>query len=420
MELTPEIKRWLENDFKNWLESNYGVTLSIVIDGKTVMLEFEYNGRKNVYDFKDDDQTELTYAIENVGIGIENDENIKHFFKIDESQYLTFVDTVEDLEIKRDKYQFYLNRDKDKSVNIKISSNINFTILFIVIKNQGYLEFDFNAADNEFETQGDFLSLFKANILEMTFNNKVDDSLAVHICLSCLFEINALLDEYIIPVGINLVKFNELDLNKTISYEIDPSHPTVPKALLKYDLEPLVYYFAAHWNYDLRYQYLDFYHVIEFYFEKIVIERTLLLINEKLKDPQLFYDDKVREDFAKLIKKEYVRDKKATDYDEIVQLSKSIEKYIKSVNFTEFIEHTKVLPELRELALKSVNLSDRKVMEIQSRIYSLRNSIAHSKSDEKNRIKPNSIVLESLDDDLDIICDISEYLLRSFASNYEL
>ena len=246
--------------------------------------------------------------------------------------------------------------------------------------------------------------------------------------MSLIFELNQILKINLIPFGVENKKLEDLEIRQydiriDKTEKISEIKSSMDYFLYKYSLEPLIYYFAAYQNTDFRFRYLDFYHVIEYFFDNILVQRTLNIIQEELKNPSNFYEDASRLKFAISIKNELIS-KERYEFKEESILTKVLEKYLGSTEFQKVKSSLKILREIKkdDKNLAEITLSkpiNELAKLLPTRIYRIRNAIAHSKTDFDWKIKPNSKEVLLLSDDIEILSNISKFLIKSFGETFK-
>jgi len=412
------IKKWFSESLKKWLE-RYHLDIEIVSSSWNDFRIAILNDKgKKEFDIKTYDLEELLLSInEKRYIDIDNSYSIKSIFRISNEIYTTFFSSSDPEKVLSFNRMNFRIREGEYFVELNISNSVTFTHLIILVEQNAHPRLN----EEILEDAKTFTELFQAGYIDFSikgFETKSNLNLITEIILSSFFYLNEICDFSLIPIGLGIsVKENLQYLCDDIIFEqMDTTKPET-YYLRSYNVEALLYFLSAERNQDIRFKYLGFYHVLEFYYDTIVLERVSNILKNEIKNPVIFHDESKIHEISEKLKNEIFVSKK--EFIENSSLTKILEIIKEENHFRDYSSEKKILSKLTD-KLPQLTIDDFNAEEIASRIYNIRNGIVHSKKEFDFKLIPNSNYLDLLDNDVFLIKKIASWLIKRFDKNFEI
>ncbi len=242
--------------------------------------------------------------------------------------------------------------------------------------------------------------IISVEILREELIDKIDVETIVR---STLFNLSSL-QNYNYKLVSNFNEIIEESTPRTIRFRrknIDVPH-------LKYSNDLVEYYIEGNSARIPKIQYLSFYNVLEYEFDKMFYDEQCVAIQNITTDPKFNHSN--LNSYKKIIK---IFDSK-NKFSERELLAKLIKKYIEVEDFKEFLEANSFYLNNAAYKIKktkfSLEDSDDKIREkIRDRIYGIRNALVHSKESNEEKYLPQEI--KNIIPELDLIKYLAEQII---------
>lgn len=440
-----KVKEWIENSFSKWLKDNSNIE-NINIEVNDELITVDLDGREfNISQSEIDEIVTVMDDVNNIGnpknIRLDN-EYIRDIFNYDNDSVLVpIVSNEKEIAFDNNKNNISLVYSKDGRVfKSSIESGVSWRVIYILLTAKyNKISVKSDNIDEELELLGIFneFSYLIVRYENATLNSEEKSNLVLNV-VYCFNNINSKL---LLPLGIcssNNLSFFSISSGDE---EVVGTNSEVRIPFNKYDSEALIYYLIAQIHDDFRFVYLDLYHVLEYYFDRVSLASIRKIIKHGLEEPSIYFNDDKIQELAKKVKDIIIVDK--GNYKETQSLSLlldilGINNILNSIGDNNEEKVELVLPklkdndkeELKEIRIeyfrnnKKYNLnktecSEEKVLErLRNRIYAIRNSIAHSKEEFQWRLKPSSKEIDLLKGkDLDLIRYCSSEIIKQFKNS---
>jgi hypothetical protein len=414
-----KIKGWVNEDLKDWLKINYKIDLQNIKYSDNIEISFTlyFNGFKREITFDEEDLKEVEIGFEEVKEL--NIRNISQIYSISKKVCIALIDSAEKINFEKNKYNFISSTDK--KIEAIFSSNPKLSFLPKLISSGYNLNFD---KDLFLDTTGsnDFLSFFRLYYLECSYNEEFNSEELTQQILSMFFSIGIYLEVNFFPLGISILEDSEINsYQKNIYVEESGEFKKIDLSLINLNLDALIYYFSALKNNDFRFKFLEFYHVLEYYFEEISLINIRSRILDAIKNPIYIREKEKLVELTKNIKNE-ISNKMDSDYREPSMLKKIIEIYMGSNEFLALKSNKFILDKIdlgynhrKQPSVNKLCFENCKLEEISTRIYTIRNAIAHSKEEGNWNLQINSSEIDMMKKDIILMEDICKFLIIHFS-----
>lgn len=433
---------WLNACLGKWLKENSAIeNVSAIESDNCITLELD----DKHFEISQSEIDEISTVKEDINkIGVKNikveNEFIENIFIYDnDSIIIPIVSNNNELNLDRNKTQISLISGKEsKSFECCIETGLSWRVIYILLISKfSYLTIN----TNDIESKLELLDIFNQfSYLVINYENiEINNEKKCNISLNAIYYFNDINNTLLMPIGIcssnSLTFFNIINTENADDDEIKK----IP--FNSYDSEALIYYLIAQMHDDFRFVYLDLYHVLEYYFDRVSLASIRKIIKQGLEEPSIYFDDESIHKLAVDVKNIVVVDK--GNYKETQSLSLlldmiGIEDIVKSIGKIDTDKIELIFPKLkdsedeelkqlkinfdlrnRKYKINNAEMTSEKVLQrIRDRIYAIRNAIAHSKEEFQWRLKPSSREIALLKGkDLELIKYCSSEIIKKFKNN---
>ncbi|MFH5187418.1 hypothetical protein ACHHV8_35240 [Paenibacillus sp. TAB 01] len=440
------VKSWLEDKFITWLR-NQNNSVSLAVQEHSDDLNITFTLLETDFDIVLSKEEIEEIALINSEIHRNsqmevNGELLRSVYAYEEKTiFCPLVSDSREIQLEANKQvlTFICDKDSVHKVSAKITSQLSLRMLVILVQNNFKLKFvPMNEEHDTYKTDlASCFSEFNCIVTDLTNYIKPDPSDAekIQVLLNVIYQYNLLLSVLVIPKG--LVSNSGLRFFKILT-QGEVTTEVIELPLYHYDLESLIYYLASGSHDDFRFEYLDLYHVLEYYFERAALYSIHSSLKKGLNNPALFFEDSEIHKLSRDIKEIIIVDrKKYAEEHSLVLILKLIglERILQLVGVRNETGIELVIPQVKsgnverlpkisiEFALSSKKCkvnnqdsSEERILEkLGERVYKIRNAIAHSKEEFDWRLKPNSPEISELEKiDLTLMLIISKEIIQLF------
>ncbi|ACV63047.1 hypothetical protein Dtox_2230 [Desulfofarcimen acetoxidans DSM 771] len=310
-------KNWIETKFNEWIQShsNYIIT-NATIDGDLLKINFQddtFDFEMNLSPEEIEEIALIDDELKNNGfqIALTNQKIIDNIFNLEENKIISPLlsnNRIINLEKKKSRLKLLCNPEGDKVITSQLCMEVSLRLIYLLVEMNFRTKFspEISRFASYKSDLTDCFDEFSYILIDFqNYNEEMPDEEKVCKLINVIFYYNTIIDILIIPEGLsNSTKLLKFKLNETG----DDDCTNLPYR--QYDLESLIYYLSSSTHDDFRFEYLDLYHVLEYYFDRSALHNINNLIKKNLGNPTLYFKEDEIYKLSKEIKDIIVVDKK--------------------------------------------------------------------------------------------------------------